>query len=486
MQSTRKTDPVLIQGGMGVAVSGWQLARAVSQRGQLGVVSGTAIESVMVRRLQDGDSTGDVRRALGEFPYAPMAQRILERYFIRGGKGASQPYAATTILPMQPTRQQLELVVVANFVEVYLAKEGHAGLVGINLLEKIQTPTLPSLYGAMLADVDYVLMGAGIPRAIPGILDQLAEGEPTRLSIHVEGAIPGDDFHVDFSPELFTHGEVPWLRRPKFLAIVSSATLATMLARKSSGKVDGFVVEGPKAGGHNAPPRGAMVHNEIGEPVYGEKDLADLSAFRKLGLPFWLAGTYGTPDKLEEAINEGASGIQVGTAFAFCDESGLDAGIKRRVIELVTRGQARVFTDPLASPTGFPFKILELDGTLSDRALCSGRQRVCDLGYLRHAYRKDDGSVGWRCPGEPTEAFLRKGGCATDAVGRKCICNSLMAAIGQGQCRRSGAELPLVTCGNEINSIADFLLSRNALGYSAEDVIDRLLANPAPSELLTL
>ena len=30
------------------------------------------------------------------------------------------------------------------------------------------------LYGAMLAGVDYVLMGAGIPRTIPGILDSLA------------------------------------------------------------------------------------------------------------------------------------------------------------------------------------------------------------------------------------------------------------------------------------------------------------------------
>jgi len=66
---------------------------------------------------------------------------------------------------------------------VFLAKEGHDGLVGINYLEKIQLPTLPSLYGAMLANVDYVLMGAGIPRAIPGALDHLAQGEPAQLKI---------------------------------------------------------------------------------------------------------------------------------------------------------------------------------------------------------------------------------------------------------------------------------------------------------------
>ena len=60
--------PPIIQGGMGVGVSGWQLARAVSGMGQLGVVSGTAIDVVMARRLQSGDPDGDVRRALAHFP----------------------------------------------------------------------------------------------------------------------------------------------------------------------------------------------------------------------------------------------------------------------------------------------------------------------------------------------------------------------------------------------------------------------------------
>src|ERR1035438_2378718 len=59
--------PVVIQGGMGVAVSSWQLARTVSQVGQLGVVSGTALDVVIARRLQDGDVDGDTRRALEAF-----------------------------------------------------------------------------------------------------------------------------------------------------------------------------------------------------------------------------------------------------------------------------------------------------------------------------------------------------------------------------------------------------------------------------------
>ena len=54
--------PVIIQGGMGIAVSNWELAKTVSLKGQLGVVSGTAIDNVMARRLQDGDKSGNTRR----------------------------------------------------------------------------------------------------------------------------------------------------------------------------------------------------------------------------------------------------------------------------------------------------------------------------------------------------------------------------------------------------------------------------------------
>ena len=93
-----------------------------------------------------------------------------------------------------------ELTVTANFAEVFLAKEGHTGVVGVNYLEKVQIPTLPSLFGAMLAGVDYVLMGAGIPRFIPGILDSLAAGRLTELKVDVEEAGPGEQFLCRFDP----------------------------------------------------------------------------------------------------------------------------------------------------------------------------------------------------------------------------------------------------------------------------------------------
>jgi len=466
--------PVIIQGGMGVAVSGWQLARAVSSHGQLGVVSGTAVDAVMVRRLQLGDPGGDVRRALDAFPIPEAAARILDRYFIAGGKGSDTRFRAKPMIKVAPSRHVLDLVVVANFVEVFLAKEGHTGAVGINYLEKIQTPTLASLYGAMLAGVDCVLVGAGIPRAIPGILDGLAAGEKVRLRLDVKGSSAESEVVSEFDPSVYATGVLP---RPLFLAIVSSHVLATMLARNAESSVDGFVIEAPTAGGHNAPPRAKGALTDTGEPLYGERDEVDLEAIRSLGRPFWLAGSRAEPTAIAAAIEAGATGVQVGTAFAYCDESGLDSTLKRQVIDASRQGRVRIFTDPVASPTGFPFKVVQMEDTLSDDGVYADRDRVCDLGYLRVAYIRDDQSVGWRCPAEPIDDYVAKGGAEEDTIGRKCLCNSLMAAVGLGQLRRSGLEEPmLLTAGDDVADVARFL-PPGADTYGAADVINYLLAD---------
>ena len=470
--------PQVIQGGMGAGISNWRLANAVARHGQLGVVSGTAIDAILVRRLQDGDPGGDMRRALGQFPVPAMAQRIIDRYFVAGGLGATQPYRAKPIPTIAPHRALLELIVVANFAEVFLAKEGHDGPVGINLLEKIQLPNLASLYGAMLAGVDYVLMGAGIPIEIPGALDRLANHESARLKLHVTGATPGDEFISGFDPQRLLPLSLPPLRRPAFLAIIASATLALTLARKASGHVDGFIVEGPTAGGHNAPPRGALQLNERGEPIYGPRDEVDLAKIAALGRPFWLAGAYGTPERLQEALALGATGIQVGTAFAFCDESGLDEDLKQRVLARVCQGETEVFTDPLASPTGFPFKIVRLPGTASEESAYAARGRICDLGYLRELYKREDGTVGYRCPAEPIDDYVSKGGDPAETTGRKCLCNGLVANLGQAQRRPGGAiEPPLLTAGDDLTSLVR-LLPPGDTGYGAADVL-RYLLEPA-------
>ena len=71
---------------MGIAVSNWRLANAVARLGQLGIVSGVAIDTVLARRLQDGDPGGHMRRAIGHFPIPQVAAEALARYFHPGGR----------------------------------------------------------------------------------------------------------------------------------------------------------------------------------------------------------------------------------------------------------------------------------------------------------------------------------------------------------------------------------------------------------------
>lgn len=464
-------NPLIIQGGMGIAVSNWVLARAVSMSGQLGVVSGTAIDTVFVRRLQDGDAGGHVRAAIAEFPIAGVGESVLHRYFLPRGRPAGAPYK---MLPMQKQVTSLarqQLIMLASFVEVWLAKRGHSRPVGINLLTKVQMPNLATLYGAMLAGIDFVLMGAGIPREIPGVLDAFAEHRPASLKLDVAGLAPGEVENLTFDPRQHVARDFAPLVRPRFLAIVSAHSLATTLARKANGRVDGFIIEGPTAGGHNAPPRGELSLNSLGEPIYSDRDVVDLEKVRELGLPFWMAGGMGSPDGLRTALAAGAAGIQVGTLFAYCDESGLAADIKARVLDGVRADAVRILTDPRASPTGYPFKVVDVDGLDSQN---EERERICDLGYLRTPYRTATGKLGYRCPAEPVDAYVAKGGDFADTVGRRCLCNGLAANIGQPQRRLSGEEKPLVTSGDDLVSLGGFLAGRER--YSSSDVIEYLLS----------
>lgn len=457
---------------MGVAVSSWQLARAVSQSGQLGVVSGTAIDAVIARRLQEGDPDGHVRRALAAFPIPQIAERVQKKYFRPEGRD-DQPFIPVPKLSLRPSSDALELWVVSNFVEVWLAKEGHDGLVGVNYLEKIQMATPSAAYGAMLAGVDYVLMGAGIPSEIPQLLNLLAKHETASLNVDVDGATTS--YKESFSPTSFTDLPLPPLRRPMFLAIISAHVLANYLAKDEVTRPDGFVIEGFVAGGHNAPPRGTMVLNDEGEPIFGPRDEPDIQKVAKVGLPFWLAGGQSTPEQLRQAQSLGAAGVQVGTIFSLASESGLTPTLRQELLDRIAAGNLIVHTDPFASPTGFPFKVALLPETLSNDDLYETRPRLCDLGYLRVPYERTPGVVGYRCASEPAHVFLRKGGKAEELVDRKCLCNALMANIGLGQTRGDGyAELPMLTLGSDLTG-AQALLKAYPAGWSAIDAVDYLL-----------
>jgi NAD(P)H-dependent flavin oxidoreductase YrpB (nitropropane dioxygenase family) len=470
----RHSLPRVIQGGMGVGVSSWRLASAVARSGQLGVVSGTGLDTVLARRLQDGDRGGAIRRALSAFPVSAIAARIRDRYFLPNGRKAGAAYSSVPRITVNQRRRAQELIVVANFVEVWLAKEGHDGEVGVNYLEKIQMATPAAAYGAMLAGVDYVLVGAGIPRNIPPLLDDLAEHKKVAFPVDVTGAEPGT-VTVDLDPIQLLGTTPPRLKRPTFLAIVSAHILATHLAKNDRTRPDGFVIEGPRAGGHNAPPRGQLILDESGQPVFGPRDDADIALVASCKLPFWLAGAIGTPEGLLEAESQGAQGIQAGTLFALSHDSGLDTTLRERTIDGIRDGTLTVKTLPLVSPTGFPFKVAQLPRTLSDEERMALRSRRCDVGLLGTPFVDPDGNIAYRCAAEPVEDFARKGGATEETTGRGCLCNALMANVGLGQERSDGyQEEPLVTLGEDLEGPRR-LLSLFPQGWSARQALDWLL-----------
>jgi nitronate monooxygenase len=487
-----------------------------------------------------GDKNGDVRRALATFHDQDMVTRFMDKYFIENGKAQDKPYKSLPMWTIDPPQALLEACVLSNYAEVWLAKhnddnspviinhngdsgsDSGCGLVGVNRLTKVQLPTLASLYGAMLAQVDYVIMGAGIPLHVPGVLDAFAEGRDASFPIDVMGA--QENMHIRFSPlEFWTKAGKPelaeelskqQLQRPNFLPIVSSVVLAQSMLKKANGQgpakgINGFVIELPTAGGHNAPPRGfrydpvakshAVDLNERGEPIYGPKDQVDLHKFldSAKGLPFWLAGSYGHADRFCEILEMGGAGVQVGTLFALCKESGMDEETKQQILSTLADPAEQgmdVFTDPVASPTGYPFKALQLPGTLSEEQVYQERPRLCSLGYLRTPYiDQKTGHVGYRCPAEPVEDWLKKGGEIEATVGRKCLCNALCANVGLPQTRKykteSGetktyVEDKFITIGDDINFARQFLKqdSDGKWSIAASDIVDYLKSQWSESE----
>ncbi len=460
--------PTLIQGGMGMGISHWHLARSVAQAGQLGVISGTAIDTILIRRLQQGDPQGYMREAMRAYPNQSFAQEIYDEYFIADGKPDDASFKAAPLPQVHMHSKRAQLIVLANFCETYLAKQGHQNPIGINLLDKIAIPNLASLFGAMLAGVDVVCMGAGIPHWVPEVLERLSKWESAEIQIpttkdgvhaSITQTINPDDFGVPQQD----------LKCPLFLAIISSDIIGKSLLRRTNERIDGFVVENYTAGGHNAPPRKKDAQS-IDD--YSEKDLPNIDRIKALGLPFWLAGSCANVNQYQAAIEAGARGVQIGTPFAFCADSGMDQQVRNDAIEAIRNNSVELTTDFKASPTGYPFKVLDIYKNIQRNSPCN--ERTCDLGYLRSVVESEDGSLSYRCPAEPMSRYAKKGGEDQISEDKICLCNGLMATCGVPQVRNGRPEAPLITAGDSLDEVSE--LVRIHEHYNARDVIDYVLA----------
>jgi len=461
----------VIQGGMGVYISTPFLAKVCSCNGALGTVSGVGAERLLARILQSGDPGGHYRRALAHFPFPEVAERIVKKYFVAGGIPVGEKFKVIPAFSLRPRSDLIALSVAASFAFVWLAKEGHPEPVSVNYLEKIQIPHIYHLTGAMLAGVDFVTMGAGITLQIPGVLDAIASGGVPSYRVLVEGSAGGTKT-ISFDPSAFFKTKLPELKRPGFLPVVSTDVLAGLMVKKlPPGSIQGFVVELPTAGGHNAPPRTKGVFDESGQPLYGPKDAVAFEKLRALRIPFWIGGSLASPEGLGKAKALGAVGIQAGSIFALSEDSGMDPLFRAEMRRLGYRGELVIRTEARVSPTGFPFKVAQLPGTLSDPAVYAARARVCDLSALPVPYQQDDGKVGFRCPSEPVEDYLRKGGRLEDTEGARCLCNGLFSAARLG----NPNEPPIFTIGDDVGFLPHLMQDENS-SYGAIDAIAYLLS----------
>jgi len=452
----------LIQGGMGVGVSNWRLAKAVAKEGQklnenvLGVVSGTGLSPILTSRIRAGDT--NTLRAL--FRFSPRIARDLMAEYIPGSQKIP-PKPEVFVTGSEVIRQKTaNTAIAAAFVEVALAKEGHDGPIGINILEKTQLSNIFTILGAMLADVDYVLVGAGIPYQIPEILNNFANHDAATYKVDIAGS--SEKINITIDPkDYIAEGKI--LKRPQFLLIASQHILPMRL------DADGFIIEGSSAGGHNAPARSKMVDDD-GQPIYTAKDAADLVKLAALGRPFWLAGSYGNPDKLIEAQGLGATGVQVGSAFALCAESGLETSVKLELLKKIKDGTLEIKTSTVASPSGYPFQVAQLEGTLSENKVFKDRIRICNFGHLVEAYIGADGEIGFRCPAEPVDAYVKKGGDPKNTEGKVCLCNGLGATAGYGLMTANGPEPMIVTLGKDLSFAQRLNVGPDGM-YSAANVV---------------
>lgn len=502
----------LIQGGMGVYISHWRLAKAVAMNrpGETaGTISGTGLDVVHARLLQLGDPGGHVRRALNAFDKkfeTDIGQKICDRYFIEGGKAPDARYKRTPIpilrsqngrntfpapngdpdpVHLKPNDDYIELLIATGFVETWLAKEGHSGPIFINFLKKVEIPLMYLLYGAMLAEIDGVIIGAGNPDGLPALCSHLTHHEEVSYHPSVMYRDGREEVKIIFDPKRVAGGiftKEP-LKRPAFLAIVSQENLAQALAESASQAPDGLIIEHHTAGGHNANPNGPMKKDHLGQPIYSEKDEADLEAIRKLGLPFWLAGGYGNNEKLKEALAAGATGIQVGSVFALAEESGMKPEYRAAFLKKLRNGSddASLVMTSMFSPTGFSFKVAQLEGTLSETQVFENRHRVCDIGFLYQlGFSKPDENgmrkLFHRCPAGPIDSFVNKRGLARNTDERRCLCNGLYSAAGLGQVIQNSngkisEEPAIVTMGNNLQDVRQ-LSRQGQTPYWVSDAVE--------------
>jgi nitronate monooxygenase len=205
--------------------------------------------------------------------------------------------------------------------EIRKAKLLTKGVLGVNIMVAL-TNFSDMVRTSIEEEIDIIFAGAGLPLGLPGYL---TEGSKTKL--------------------------VP---------IVSSGRAATLLCKKWLLKhdylPDGFVVEGPMAGGHLG-----FKASQLDDPNFSLENLVKdtieavkpFEEERKAKIPIIAAGGIFTGQDIRKFLNLGAAAVQLGTRFVATDECDAEAGFKQTYIEASEEDLVVI-----KSPLGLPGRVI--------------------------------------------------------------------------------------------------------------------------------
>lgn len=446
-------DGVVVLGGMGVNISSKELAGAVAATGSIATLSETGGAYRLARTLRDGDPGGHIRESLEGFPNQAMVEFVLERYFMEDGAQTKTEGLRYRPVPAYRLENQnvrglgvpeVEMLTVLDaYEQVKTARRiaGDRGIIGMNGLSKIPLPTPAALYGGMMAGLAFTARGAGDPSRVPKLIDELYGQNLVRYPIKVDYS--RDDHGIHFDPTPYGGTD---LSHPELWAIVSTTGGAKALAKAGA---QAIIVESVLAGGHNA-------------PLSGEEESFETYT-DAVDRPLIFAGGVATKG-LQWAVQRGAIGLQAGSIFAATKESGMSPSDRQKLIIAALNGTLTVRSDRSVSPTGFPFQLAEIPGTMAMDEVFAERGRVCDLSVLSSPYMRADGSIGYRCLGDNEtvgeEKFARSEIMRRRIGTTGCLCNGLFAAADMGQMNpsRGREEKSYITLGqlggHDINGVA--------------------------------
>ena len=252
----------------------------------------------------------------------------------------------------------------------------------------------------MLAGVDGVIVGAGNPDGLPAVCSRLVQHAAVTHELSVMYRESGENFHLTFDPRQVAEGRLTKIR--------CNGRLSWRLFRWKTWSRRWRTVKRNRRMGSSSStippaaitpvPQGPLKKDEKGQPIYGPEDEPDLQAIRQVGLPFWLAGGYGSREELARALAAGATGVQVGSVFALAEESGMKSSYRSAILNELKKetDDSKLVLTTLFSPTGFPFKVVQLEDTLADQAVYADRMRVCDIGLVAAARSQQTGRRRYR------------------------------------------------------------------------------------------